>query len=245
MKKLPNDPLMNNCIRIDKFFIRRACFLNFDHNLYPCVNTMPVDILILKRIDEYIDVPNSNKGNSATYITRLYGNYETLDGLFHDCIDTIRNSTNWCHNNDVKITYSLGDAIALKLIKSFIKALTLMYKQKKFHGAKPKKSLLKKFASSGKLMISHTEYQNQDISYHVYMIDGDCATLWFSASSFRDSVISKNVIGKINRFHHFQDMAYFYDKHYTKYDWGGVSSYDNPNGIDQFKFSFPGEKPSF
>ena len=26
------------------------------------------------------------------------------------------------------------------------------------------------------------------------------------------------------------------------YDWGGLSSFDNPNGIDTFKMSFGGEK---
>jgi hypothetical protein len=43
-----------------------------------------------------------------------------------------------------------------------------------------------------------------------------------------------------NKYLHLRDMEYLQDLCVTVYDWGGISSSSEPNGIDKFKMSFGG-----
>ena len=41
------------------------------------------------------------------------------------------------------------------------------------------------------------------------------------------------------------DMKYFKEKGLVRYDWGGISDFENPNGIDEFKLKFGGDKITY
>lgn len=51
----------------------------------------------------------------------------------------------------------------------------------------------------------------------------------------------RNAIGRANKYLHWHDWLLLKNIGVIEYDWGGIASYDNPNGIDKFKMSFGGE----
>ena len=104
------------------------------------------------------------------------------------------------------------------------------------------KRLINSINKNKLLVISVSKNKQLDVAFHVYVKNNDAVVLWFSCSSFRNNNSDKNLVGRINRYQHFEDITYFWQRNIRYYDWGGVKSFDNPCGIDQFKYSFPGEK---
>ena len=60
---------------------------------------------------------------------------------------------------------------------------------------------------------------------------------------YHGNKVQKNVrtSGRANKFLHWHDWLLLKNIGVIEYDWGGIASYDNPNGIDKFKMSFGGE----
>ena len=63
----------------------------------------------------------------------------------------------------------------------------------------------------------------------------------YSVSNFRMDPSKRNLAGRMNKLLHIKDMDWFRERNYTLYDWGNISSSQNPNGIDIFKMSFGGD----
>lgn len=78
--------------------------------------------------------------------------------------------------------------------------------------------------------------------YHLYVHDESQAVLIYSASDFRNEDVDRNLAGRANKRLHFEDMKHLKEMGILQYDWGNVSSFENPNGIDGFKMSFGGVK---
>ncbi|MBQ2936393.1 MAG: hypothetical protein IJD96_09185, partial [Lachnospiraceae bacterium] len=55
----------------------------------------------------------------------------------------------------------------------------------------------------------------------------------------------QSMIGRANKRLHWEDMKYFKEKGLVRYDWGGISDFENPNGIDEFKLKFGGDKITY
>ena len=53
------------------------------------------------------------------------------------------------------------------------------------------------------------------------------------------------MIGRANKRLHWEYIKYFKQKGLLRYDWGGISDFENPNGIDEFKLKFGGEKITY
>ncbi len=86
---------------------------------------------------------------------------------------------------------------------------------------------------------------NTPLVFHSYITDGSKVRLLHSASNFRSSSHDKAQIGRLNKYLHYKDMVSFRSQGISDYDWGGISSLDDPNGIDQFKISFGGKMHSY
>lgn len=76
--------------------------------------------------------------------------------------------------------------------------------------------------------------------FHSYVMDEKQARLLHSVSDFRSGEINANLIGRANKRLHWEDIVMFKKQGKTIYDWGGLSSLENPNGIDEFKLKFGG-----
>lgn len=97
------------------------------------------------------------------------------------------------------------------------------------------------YANYGCVIITIAKFQNGAV-YHLYVHDEDKALLMYSASDFRNSNVDSNLAGRANKLLHYKDMLLFKDMGLTTYDWGNVSSFEQPNGIDNFKMSFGGQQ---
>jgi len=54
--------------------------------------------------------------------------------------------------------------------------------------------------------------------------------------------LNSTQVGMANKRLHWADIVHFKNFGLTTYDWGGISDFDNPNGIDNFKMKFGGNK---
>ena len=82
---------------------------------------------------------------------------------------------------------------------------------------------------------------NQNLVYHAYVVDKKNSLLLYSTSKLWTDKNSGNLIGYANKYLHWVDICYMKENGRINYEWGGISSKDNPNGIDKFKMSFGGE----
>lgn len=84
-------------------------------------------------------------------------------------------------------------------------------------------------------------YQDREpLVFHSYIVGDKQVRLLHSASDFRSSSVDANLVARANKRLHWEDMLLFRKKGIEIYDWGGVSSLENPNGIDAFKCKFGG-----
>ena len=82
--------------------------------------------------------------------------------------------------------------------------------------------------------------EGKPLVYHSYIVGKEQVRLLHSVSDFRSTDIDANLVARANKRLHWDDMCLFKNQGKKYYDWGGVSSLDNPNGIDSFKFKFGG-----
>lgn len=98
---------------------------------------------------------------------------------------------------------------------------------------------------SGQLIVTTNALSDDPncVVYHAYLVDGTSAVLMYSASPlWEDGDKEKaNAIGRLNKHLHWKDMLWFKENGYSRYEWGGISNPDEPNGIDRFKLEFGGD----
>ncbi|HEX3320760.1 MAG TPA: hypothetical protein VHR84_08665 [Terriglobales bacterium] len=110
----------------------------------------------------------------------------------------------------------------------------------------PKESWLLSYAEAGALDISRvSDAKGESLVWHTHYRANDCARLFHSASSFRnfDDSAQRSLIGRANRYHHWQDMLRFKASGITTYDFGGwYEGKENEERlrINQFKEEFGG-----
>lgn len=132
------------------------------------------------------------------------------------------------------------------LLKNYNSVYTNIYSQKGIETTAPI-DRIKTYSKHNGVIITTAITEGKESVYHAYIVDGKHARLWMSCSVFRDSN-DKNfraIIGRANKRLHYEDMLYFHNLGYQTYDWGGITSYDEPDGIDSFKMSFGGAKKEY
>lgn len=91
-----------------------------------------------------------------------------------------------------------------------------------------------------------SDHDNRPLCYHAYAADGTRATLLYSASRrFSKDSAERNLVGRANRYLHWQDIVYFKDKGYLTYDFCGFdkdSKDPQVANISQFKKGFGGKE---
>lgn len=102
------------------------------------------------------------------------------------------------------------------------------------------------YAKSGNLIVSVAYIDETPAVYHSYVFDETHCRLLHSCSLFREEEKEmQNAIGRANKYLHWRDILFFKEMGIIQYDWGGVSSFDNMNGIDTFKMAFGGEAVTY
>ena len=132
-----------------------------------------------------------------------------------------------------------------EIIKKFEEKYNQMYKEK---GLKNKLNLntVNSYIKNNMFVLTESIQNEKELSYHAYVVNGENARLLYSCSNFRsNSKDDKNLIARANKFLHWEDIKYFKNNNYKVYDFGGITSFENPNGIDKFKMSFNGNREDY
>lgn len=160
-----------------------------------------------------------------------------------DFSDDISLLSSFSKNNIYKIKRAEREGIQFHIEKSFSSLI-------KFYDAFAiSKNYLSKidpniFEYSSNFLMTKAIFENEVLVMHSYLYDdtSGIAFLYTSSSLFREEDDSKkrSLIGRANRYLHFEDMKYFKKMRYKIYDWGGYGSEEEnaTRGIDAFKDSF-------
>lgn len=125
------------------------------------------------------------------------------------------------------------------VVKQFADMYELMYKEK---GKKKTFNMvqLQAYLKKDAFVLTGVYEEDNPLVFHSYIVGEDKVRLLHSVSDFRNESADANLIARANKRLHFEDLCMFQTQGKKTYDWGGVSSLENPNGIDAFKFKFGG-----
>ena len=131
-----------------------------------------------------------------------------------------------------------------QLIETFRDIYERMYRSK---GSDTKLNVtaIERYLAADGIVFSAAIYEGEVLVFHSYICDKEETRLLHSASCFREESADQSMIGRANKRLHWEDIKYFKQKGLLRYDWGGISDFENPNGIDEFKLKFGGEKITY
>ena len=146
-------------------------------------------------------------------------------------------------NQKEEVTYRMYSSKEIaentKLLDKFAAMYEAMYAEKGMKQMLNKEQMML-YAEADAVMISAMMMNDDAAVMHSYIVEGDNVRLLHSVSEFRREDMDSNFIARCNKRLHWEDICYFKQNGKQRYDWGGVSSLTNPNGIDAFKFKFGG-----
>ncbi|MBR2282465.1 MAG: hypothetical protein IJ863_07590 [Spirochaetales bacterium] len=154
---------------------------------------------------------------------------------------TIRNEINRSERENVEVLFHSSQDLksSLGIIDGFARMYHEMYAQKGMESVQLPTKELAGYIDANQLIVSIAKIDGKPVVYHSHVYGDGCSRLLHSCSEFRvaDNA-TRNAIGRANKYLHWTDIQRLKDMGTEKYDWGGVSSFDNPNGIDRFKMAF-------
>lgn len=143
-----------------------------------------------------------------------------------------------------EVEYRFFSAEALKekpeIIRQFGEMYELMYREKG-QKASFNYNQFDAYKEKNAILLTAIYEKDRPLVFHSYILEEKQARLLHSVSDFRSAEADANLVARANKRLHWEDMLLLRQKGVESYDWGGVSSLDNPNGIDSFKFKFGGE----
>ena len=131
-----------------------------------------------------------------------------------------------------------------KLLELFKSCYENMFKSKGIH-KEFNMDLIKSYIDKNLCLVTTASIGDKILVYHLFFIDKYHARHLYSCSEFRTDTENKNLIGRANNFLLWNDICYLKKIGIKVYDWGGISDFDNPNGIDQFKMNFRGNRKTY
>lgn len=148
--------------------------------------------------------------------------------------------------DNIEIAFYTKEDIEKKpqLIETFRDIYERMYRSK---GSDTKLNVtaIERYLQADGIIFSAAIHEGEVLVFHSYICDQEEARLLHSASCFREESADQSMIGRANKRLHWEDIKYFKQKGLVRYDWGGISDFENPNGIDEFKLKFGGEKITY
>ncbi len=168
-------------------------------------------------------------------ITNLTG---TEEELFAALGSTLRYKIKRAEREGTEVSFFSGEEAACRL-PAFAETFENMYEQKGNREELPTEEM-KTYALDGKLLVSIASIGGKAAVYHSYVCDDKHCRLTFTCSEFRAASTKeeKQAFARANELLHWKDITYFKGRGLFSYDWGGLTSPEDPNGIDRFKLGF-------
>ena len=101
--------------------------------------------------------------------------------------------------------------------------------------------LAREYIKSDALVVSVAFLDSKPVGYNAYIVDDKHFRAWLTAFAFRESGEDAQAISRVHQQLEWETMRYCLSKKIAQYDFGGICSFEEPNGIDKFKISFAKE----
>ena len=98
--------------------------------------------------------------------------------------------------------------------------------------------LFLQYASQHALTVGIAFKSEIPIGFSAVIHDGSCARLWLAAFDFRNDEMDAQVLSRAHQRLDWEMLCWCNDKGIKHFDFGGVNSFEQPNGIAQFKMKF-------
>ena len=127
------------------------------------------------------------------------------------------------------------------VLNQFVEMYIKNYELKGLPTHNPTEEILRAAKQNG-IIITAIYSETVPMAFGVYVTDNKNIRTWMSTSSFRmfNDNDSRRKVGRAKKRLLYESLLHFKDIGMQTYDWGGISSIDNPNGIDSLKMSFGG-----
>jgi hypothetical protein len=196
-------------------------------------------------LDEKIPVYKGyRKLDSSDFFTLQTDLTESKEELFNKIEKNTRYEIRRAEKEGASIVFNFSKDLLLNsdTLAQFDEEYVKMY-NKKGMNISSIKDRITELAKKENIIITEGKLNNITYAYHVYLLCDKTARLTFSVSNFRENIASnvdKNMIGRLNRWLHYEDMILLKENGFDVYDWGGYDIKENLAGINKFKKYFGG-----
>ena len=163
------------------------------------------------------------------------------DELYKNIRKNYRYEIRRSEKENVKLDYYSATSISEEILHQFENTYNEMYKDKNIN-VTFNRNLVDAYIRDEKICFTIASYNHIPLVFHSYIIDENNVRFFYSTSPFRAQTDISKKIGCMNKALHWYDICLFKSLGVKKYDWGGISNADKPNGIDEFKMGFGGER---
>lgn len=154
---------------------------------------------------------------------------------------TVRQEINRSKKDLVDVRFFMSNTLTEEILRAFQENYHEMYLSKGIKNVYVNMNEVRGYIEAQAFLLTVAYIEDVPVVFHSYVYDHAHSRLLSSCSSFRnEDKVAQNAIGRANKFLHWSDLNYFYNRKVYSYDWGGVTSFEDPNGIDKFKMAFGG-----
>lgn len=97
------------------------------------------------------------------------------------------------------------------------------------------------YAANDALVIAMAYVNEKPVGFNAYIADKTHFRTWLTAFAFREEEFDAQVVSRAHQLLEWETMRWCCKNGITSYDFGGLTSFENPNGIDKFKMTFAKE----
>ncbi len=203
------------------------------------------DLLFFHGLEE---VPSwvSNKRNEYTQKTIVKDLTATEEEIWGTLGKHLRSYIK--RNAKEGIVVAFYDASAMRQDSSVLKKVAALFE--KMYTDKGMKnafnySLAQKYIDANGLCIATVSINNEIVGFDAIVHDQKTARLWMTAFDFRNENHDSQLLSRSHQNLDWQMLMWCKQKGIMQFDFGGVNSFDNPNGIAKFKMAFNGAETEY
>ena len=185
-----------------------------------------------------IELKEGTSQKQLSLISDLSGGLESIN-----LAKTVKQEINRSIKENVQVSFFTSEDLLnnKEILEEFSGSYHDMYQSKGMENIFLNMKEIYGYIKANAFLLSVAYLENTPMVFHSYVCDDCCVRLLHSCSTFREGDQNmRNAVGRANKYLHWRDMEYFYGKGMFHYDWGGITSYEEPNGIDKFKIAFGG-----
>ena len=119
-----------------------------------------------------------------------------------------------------------------------------LYEQMKASKGMPdafNRGLAECYCRADALIIVMAYVNSVPVGFNAYIADDTHFRAWLTAFAFREEEFDAQAVSRAHQLLEWETMRWCSQNGITSYDFGGIASFENPNGIDKFKMTFAKE----